>query len=713
MSVAPFLYLGRDEPVKMGWLVVLASVLLWCEGSEAERHAISTWPSTASYLGFADFEAATDGRIYLATGGQYTLYLDGELVGTGTGAQVLDQYEVSFGRNSNNLALVIDHDGTDAPYGFFLAIEADGQLLISSPADRTTPWLWTGFDLPVAEGASWMELRFNRLSRHEEDGQPVIWTPVQEGTLDRQLLASLDNVDLTRLKSAAGYPGGLDGGRGSLQLRSLEGVNTAFNSFSGDPNLVDGDINTSVNFRRGASALLQNVETDLGRQVTINRVRVLTEPPSQGSFADVSVRGYSIFVSKDGVDFIEVGSVNAISNFRETEVIFPAINARHVRLVITDFSARDASPRVGEMEVYGSGVVPEGIFRSLPLDLGMDASKNFDRVLRHGEVPSGAEMELRFRSGDDGVAWSPWSAWSGGDEVELVVPEPRRLLQFEARMSTLDLVVGPRLDSLEVLFDAGPVPAAVAEAWISPALVPIGEDVDFTYGISLQIGPEEVGVERLAILTQWPAQVNFAGVEGLDNSVVDLARSYAKDDSLVIVFDPPITVSSELKIPFTGRLLAASHQFTGLIFAPGSSNALRTAERQGIDPLTNEPYVLEAVSLDFAIPLLQDVAPMPPVFTPNGDGINDEVFIGFTLARVAGALVRVEIYDLAGRLLRLLPEARLAAGRYSRGGHFEPGRWDGRDDEGQKVAPGLYLYRLVVELDPDDEISSGIIGVAW
>ena len=88
-------------------------------------------------------------------------------------------------------------------------------------------------------------------------------------------------------------------------------------SYSGDPNLVDGDINTSLNFRRGASALLQSTETDLGRLVPINSVRVLTEPPSRGSFEDVSLKGYSIFLSKDGVDFTEVGSANNIVNFQE------------------------------------------------------------------------------------------------------------------------------------------------------------------------------------------------------------------------------------------------------------------------------------------------------------------------------------------------------------------------------------------------------------
>ena len=697
--------------VRLVWGAV-AAILAYGSPADAERYVVDAWPTRTHYLGFVDFESAVDGRIHVAVAGQYSLYHDGELVGEGAGEGALDRYDVSFKRKTNNLALVVDHDGNAGPYGFFLAIESEGQLQVSSPADRTTPWFWTDFLLANEAQADWTELRFNRLDRHEEDGQQVVWTPVQEGTLDRQILSSLGDVDLTRLQSTAGYPGGLDGGRGGLQLRSLIGVNTAFNSFSGDPNLVDGDINTSVNFRRGASALLQNVETDLGRQVTVNRVRVLTEPPSRGTFADVSLRGYSIFVSKDGVDFIEVGAANNIDNFRETEVVFPAISTRHVRLVVTDFSARNASPRVGEMEVYGVGVVPDGIFRSRPLDLGSELAKNFDRVQRHGAVPGLAEMALRFRSGDDGQEWSEWSAWSERDEIELAVPEPRRLLQFEARMKTRGLVEGPQLDSLEVFFDVGAAPATLAEAWISPAQAPIGEDVQFTYGVRLEIGPEDAGIERLVVLTQWPAVPDWAAIEGLGDGTVDLAASYARDDSLVITFAPPLSSTAELVIPFTGRLLSASHEFTALLYAPGEANPLRGSVREGIDALSEAPYVLTATAFDFAIPILQDVVAVPAVFTPNGDGINDEAFIGFTLARVTAAPVRVEIYDLAGRLVRTVGADRLGAGRYSRGGGTEPGRWDGRDDEGQTVAPGIYLFRVVVDLDPDDIVVNGVVGVA-
>ncbi len=52
-----------------------------------------------------------------------------------------------------------------------------------------------------------------------------------------------------------------------------------------------------------------------------------------------------------------------------------------------------------------------------------------------------------------------------------------------------------------------------------------------------------------------------------------------------------------------------------------------------------------------------------------------------------GAPVRLTIHDLGGRLVRtLVAEAQGA------GGHVVP--WDGRDDAGQPVAGGVYVYRL-------------------
>jgi hypothetical protein len=51
------------------------------------------------------------------------------------------------------------------------------------------------------------------------------------------------------------------------------------------------------------------------------------------------------------------------------------------------------------------------------------------------------------------------------------------------------------------------------------------------------------------------------------------------------------------------------------------------------------------------------------------------------------ATTRLQIYDPAGRLVRVLIDQPLAAGNH----RYD---WDGKDDAGRRVANGVYLYRL-------------------
>jgi len=64
---------------------------------------------------------------------------------------------------------------------------------------------------------------------------------------------------------------------------------------------------------------------------------------------------------------------------------------------------------------------------------------------------------------------------------------------------------------------------------------------------------------------------------------------------------------------------------------------------------------------------------------------NPETVIRFELPH--SSLVRLQIYDLHGRLVRSLLTGTAAAGRHSI-------RWDGTDTSGHRVSSGVYLYRL-------------------
>jgi subtilisin-like proprotein convertase family protein len=80
--------------------------------------------------------------------------------------------------------------------------------------------------------------------------------------------------------------------------------------------------------------------------------------------------------------------------------------------------------------------------------------------------------------------------------------------------------------------------------------------------------------------------------------------------------------------------------------------------------------------------------PLPTVTRLVGNApnpFNPRTVIAFELAR-AGQ-VRLEVFDVRGRLVRRLADRSFAAGRHT-------ALWDGRDNSGGEAASGLYFYRL-------------------
>jgi hypothetical protein len=114
-----------------------------------------------------------------------------------------------------------------------------------------------------------------------------------------------------------------------------------------------------------------------------------------------------------------------------------------------------------------------------------------------------------------------------------------------------------------------------------------------------------------------------------------------------------------------------------------------------------------AVHVDKTGSLLTNVRVDPPVLTPNGDGINDVVTIHFDVAElIGGGDLAVRIYDLGGRLVRVVEDASRASGRYTQD-------WDGRDGAGNVVPPGIYVFEIDMQADAGDAARSGTIAVAY
>ena len=99
----------------------------------------------------------------------------------------------------------------------------------------------------------------------------------------------------------------------------------------------------------------------------------------------------------------------------------------------------------------------------------------------------------------------------------------------------------------------------------------------------------------------------------------------------------------------------------------------------------------------------------PKVFTPNGDGINDQATIDFTLFKVHTARpVTVSLHSLDGRQVRSITSTVT--------GGQQRFVWDGRDEVGSVVPPGMYIASIQAATDASDAVGRNVallVGVAY
>ena len=85
--------------------------------------------------------------------------------------------------------------------------------------------------------------------------------------------------------------------------------------------------------------------------------------------------------------------------------------------------------------------------------------------------------------------------------------------------------------------------------------------------------------------------------------------------------------------------------------------------------------------------VVEDLQVAPNPFTPNGDGINDVTEVDFSLFKVYEARsLKLRIFRLDGTRMRTVAMKAL--------GGRQNFAWDGRDDNGALVPPGLYLAQI-------------------
>ena len=418
---------------------------------------------------------------------------------------------------------------------------------------------------------------------------------------------------------------------------------------------------------------------------------------------------------------------------------FAPVQARFFRMQWT-VATFGANAELAEVQLYGEGFLPRLALESDLIRLG--GSRNLLSIEWESDAPPGTEVQIQTRTGNelgevlhyfkkDGtevtesqygkmlslfrgeivpeeVAGNDWSDWSEPYTLPagsaITSPSPREFLKVRATLVSEDPQVAASIRSVRLNF-VDPVAQSLIGEVVPFQVDSLGLEQPFSLYIRPDFDPRDNGFDELLLVVPEDMSLDFTGfytgaetdfMAGGDVAalrVADAALMATGADSILVSF--PLMQPNDdielLRLDFNTALFS-----TGAVLRPSLQNrSSGEGAWQRIDAgnafelaMGNTTTLVGAVGNK---QLLRDVVVRPAAFSPNGDGINDEAVFAFKVVRVGDdSPVEVQVYDLGGRAIRRLEEQRAQSS-----GEYEIA-WDGKDQAGEVVPPGIYYARLKV-----------------
>ncbi len=347
----------------------------------------------------------------------------------------------------------------------------------------------------------------------------------------------------------------------------------------------------------------------------------------------------------------------------------------------------------------------------------------------------------------DPVFWSGFQPVTNGQRIN--VPGERPFFQIRIDFTSEDYRSATAVRNLRIEQLFPPILREAVAEIVPAADVAAGLDTLFTYAVRPRFRDGDPGFNRIRIPTPTVVSevqsVEFAyGRESIERSEAVPFETIARTQELFVLgiprVDPSISQNDSLVVlvKFRGRVLNVKTNFTGHVFldtvgagpstdysniifltdedASGSIDTLQTilpqrilqgdvlaftedmSDRNTLDVVTSVAHAIDDV--------VQRLRVEPNPFTPNSDGVNDASRITYDILRVVEDVpVTLEVYDLSGRAVRSWTNDR-AVGSFAE-------EWDGTDNSGNHVPPGLYLLKVTGDTDTGDIVSTRVVSVVY
>ncbi len=493
---------------------------------------------------------------------------------------------------------------------------------------------------------------------------------------------------------------------------------------------------------------------DLGGAFFLDNVRVLqasSSPP--GPFRAYRIEVSDGSTNAGGsLAWKTVGSIDHINgNESYHDFKFPLTKVEHFSFTYK-LHVRAGRHGLSEIQFFGEGYMPEARIESVfdgPsafIELGA-TPQNLASIEWDADMPPGTDIILQTRTGNTiktttlyykkngelfpgteeeaaaahatdkkffgdasvgpvvtqtnpGSDWSGWSQryFNSGDKI--TSPSPRKFVAIRATFLTDNPLVAATLRWVKLNFVA-PVAKTIIGEVLPPQLETIGTEQLFSYFVRTTFEAANEGFDE--ILIEAPSSVKMKFKQAHLSLTGQPTQTYTtQSEGFEVVSDDSDSLWVRLPTPIKGEAALIELQFAATIFDfttffngsighssipdswqrvdPGDANETRDSEKTVI-------LALERGAV------LGDIKVRNKIFTPNGDGINDDMAVSFSLMRVkASTPLQVQIYDLGGRLVHQLREEYITTGRHSV-------VWTGVDNSGALVPPGIYVLRIDTKVD--------------